>query len=486
MAALEKLMLTESSNAALTVSETEVDETEEVVILRDLLFADPDTGDFIAIDEVTITGLLDLLVGVEFEAMTFRGVTSSPSTDGYRLTLGEVSITDVNPSFANFLTQIFSLETPGDFDFTDSLFDGIEFADVLVEPIGLATEQPNQFRLGVDFLRFANAEGGLAQSFEMAGFDLQQDFQFNFTGEVQNLSPLLPGRVSIGEIAISNYQLQAFIEILLQEVTANSVAVEAVSTLIGSPIDPGHDGFSVTDASVSFAGLGLETSAFSTDITRDVNGVAIGTNTPNATFAVTVDPDFFLGSFVQGVFIDFLGLEAPVFFTESTTQFDPELDVTTFDAFTFGVVDSLGFSTSGEISDLEQQAQQIAGTDMLFLSDLDTAELITASFTLADDGLVEDLTTLLIDNGGEAGAVLASVIIRTAVRGILTVSENPTFDQNTIDETIDSLTLWLDQGGDLSVSVTPIMPISYADWVLQSFTSQDIGWESAHAAPDTQ
>ena len=90
----------------------------------------------------------------------------------------------------------------------------------------------------------------------MAGFDLQQDFQFNFTGEIQSVSPLLPGRVSIGEIAISNYQLQAFIEILLQEVTANSVAVEAVSTLIGSPIDPGHDGFSVTDASVSFAGLG--------------------------------------------------------------------------------------------------------------------------------------------------------------------------------------------------------------------------------------
>ena len=230
-------------------------------------------------------------------------------------------------------------------------------------------------------------------------------------------------------------------------------------------------------------GLALATPAFSTDITRDANGVAVSTSTPNSTFAVTVDPDFFLGSFVQGVFIDFLGLEAPVFFTESMTQFDPVLDVTTFDAFTFGVVDSLGFSTSGEIIGLEQQAQKIAETDMLFLSDLDTAELITASFTLADDGLVEDLTTLLIDNGGTAGATLASVIIRTAVRGILTVSENPTFDQNTIDETIENLSLWLDQGGDLSVSVMPILPISYSDWVLQSFTSDDLGWETMHAAP---
>ena len=134
MAALEKLMLTESSNEALTVSETEIDEEEEFVILRDLLFTNPDTGDFIAIDEITITGLLDLLRGVEFDAMTFRGVTSSPTTDGYRLTLGEVSITDVNPSFANFLTRIFSLETPDGFDFTDSLFEGIEFTDVNVEP----------------------------------------------------------------------------------------------------------------------------------------------------------------------------------------------------------------------------------------------------------------------------------------------------------------------------------------------------------------
>ena len=311
---------------------------------------------------------------------------------------------------------------------------------------------------------------------ELALTDLDAQIELSIDEQTDDTLPLTFNAASI---QVVNYQLGRLFASLGEGFTPNGIATEALLTLFGSPIDRGHDGFSMTDAQMAFAGLGLATPAASTGITRDASGVAIEVVSPRAEYSMTIDSTHPLGEAVNDLLIDTLGLAAPTAFVSSAARFDAQTGTISYDAFEFGVVDSFGINLATSLSGLLEQIAALNGADTLSVDDFDVAELISSSITVTDAGLSAALLDLI---GGDG--VLVRLFLTESFRLLLQTSTLVTFDPDQVDASTTDFSAWLENGGDFELSLSPLEPLSLTDLLTLGVSAEDLGWRTSVESPE--
>ena len=475
--ALESLNLKEDKNSALKVGMEEIDEENKTALLSDIEIEDPNGNYIFTLDELSITGLERTNGNTTLASMNFVGLSLAPRNNGYAYSVSEIELTNPNPSFALYLAAAFIMGDLENFDFSEAAFDGINLSEVSIVPVGSAADEPNKVSFELDALSLTTAVNGVVEVFAVDGLDTQLDLQIIEDTGAGGL--IVPANLSIEAANVDNYRLNDFNEQLTEDFSGNDVVVETITTLIGSPIDLGHDGFSMTNASLSVAGLGLSTTGFSTDVTRDSNGVTVATNTPRAEFAATVNTNEPLGELLDTYILSPLSIETPVFYTQSSTAFDPATDTTTYNDLEIGIVDSFGVGASGQFGGFAEQAETLALEDGFDIDLFNELKVIDGSFSFIDDGLSDALLGLL---GGDG--TLIRFAVRTAVGIALETNSLLRFSQPILTSTLTDLDEWLQSGGKLSVSIDPINPISLADLSMFDISAEEIGWETTVEALD--
>ena len=105
--ALELLGLSESTNTAITIeAQPEPESSDDPISLGGIELDFPDTGVRVSIADILITGLRLEGSGVAFDSMTLSTIALDTGTDGYRYRADSLTISEINPSFANYIAAL--------------------------------------------------------------------------------------------------------------------------------------------------------------------------------------------------------------------------------------------------------------------------------------------------------------------------------------------------------------------------------------------
>ncbi|MAP96444.1 MAG: hypothetical protein CMK07_15975 [Ponticaulis sp.] len=248
-------------------------------------------------------------------------------------------------------------------------------------------------------------------------------------------------------------------------------ANDLLQTMYGNPVDPGFDGFVLTDMLFDMDGLNVSLPSMTYDVSRNKDGVPTRFNMPK--FTLKVDADDAGGDIGAQVATALLsvGFESLEITGEGVSTYDPETDIATGEKSRFAIKDALTLEMTSKVGGLTKLGEVMQEMDseafasgeqdpqamvMDMYSELDFYQL---SFTITDDGVVDKALMFFAAQQGADPEQLRQLAVGT-VQSLPAMASGFGVDPALATELSGAIASFLTDGGALTLSFDPEEPFT--------------------------
>lgn len=172
--------------------------------------------------------------------------------------------------------------------------------------------------------------------------------------------PAIAGTYDLGAFTVSGLNVglfaQQFDAIMSEAQSGEPIDYAALYRNYTSPLEPGMDGFDWTGMKINMSGLKFDTSTISSKITRNEDGVVVGSSSPHFTMTFTADSSSGTLGAMGLMALAMAGYDSNVIqlYGSGDASFDPARDLTRWDSYNIGVSDVFDVKMSGGVIGLKQ------------------------------------------------------------------------------------------------------------------------------------
>lgn len=425
----------------------------------------------ISVGTLSLKGLDMTEAGASFAQLQLSDVSiTAPEGEEGGLTVSNIDISNPSPELAAWVSSLFGQGEPAEFPSMDKVtFDAVSF----------------------DGLSFNMTEDGEAAAFDVGKFSLNsltaeklgafiiEGVDFNFQDDEDQQV-----KIGMGSMSLSGADL-GFVEALQEAVASGADEDEMTAAIMGAvyenPMDPGFDGFALSEFAVDAAGVTFDIPSLESVIQRNGAGDPVRFVTKPYKMTLGADPEGELGKELAGP-LGMMGYETVEVTGESVYDYDPEADIATFEASQnyVSVTDGFSFRTGGKVEGYSAYAKSFANLD--FTADepdmgviqeaVSNLVLHNLEFTLEDDSIVDRAFNLAAAQSGQDPAALRGQA-QMAVGFLPLMAGESGVDPELLTEVSGALSSFLAEPGTLTLKLAPEAPISAASFTDPSQITKD-------------
>ncbi|MEL6829457.1 MAG: hypothetical protein AAFO63_04900 [Pseudomonadota bacterium] len=320
------------------------------------------------------------------------------------------------------------------------------------------------------------------------------DLSFN----VLDTSDDMNADISLGDLTLSNVDAKVLSAIQDNIGDEEALMAAVMDVAYENPMDPGYDAISMSDFNVAVAGADFSMPSMTTFVERNQAGQPVKFVTEEFTMNLKADPEGGEAGSELAQGLSMIGYEEVTINGAGVSEYDPDLDIISFDADSnyFELVDGAKFSFGGKVEGYSQYASDIgtafdfealaaggepdpnAMTDALGAISIHNFEL-----QIADDSLVNRVFNLAATQMGQdpaelktqAGAMLSMAPMMIQGSGV---------DVALVTEATTAVASFLNEPGTLTLKLSPDAPLSIAAMMENpdpaGFTKDALGFSASN------
>ena len=320
------------------------------------------------------------------------------------------------------------------------------------------------------------------------------DVAFNVLDPVEGMD----ADISLGDITLSNIDAK-FLSAVQDNIDDEDAMMSAIMNLAyENPMDPGYDAISISDFNVDIAGADFSLPSLNTFVERNQAGQPVRFVTEDYTMSLNADPEGGEAGAGLAQGLSMIGFENITINGAGVSEYDPDLDIVSFDADAnyFELVDGAKFSFGGKFEGYSEYAAEL-GNSLDFESLADGGEPDPTAMTqafgaitihglemqIADDSLVNRVFNLAATQMGQDPADLkaqSSAMLSMAPMMV----QGSGVDVALVSEAATAISSFLNDPGTLTLKLAPDEPLSIATLMENpdpsAFTKDLLGFSANH------
>jgi|JI9StandDraft_2_1071091.scaffolds.fasta_scaffold12258_2 hypothetical protein len=269
--------------------------------------------------------------------MVLNGVSPVGDMGGATITIGSLGIEGLDEKTGAFIASVFTEAGPAEMPaFEEWAFGKAGVNNIVIKGSVDGETGPTTFDVKVGELSVSDLDDTIMGLVRIAGI----------AGEVNVPTEMMPiaAKFDLGTLDISTLQTDVFTRpfAMVMEGAMDPTATPDYASLYEgytSPLEPGYDGLNWSGMKIDVSGLKLDTTAFQHKLTRNPEGVVIGSEMPLSKIKLTADA---AGGMVGAMGLMVLAMggyqsDSIELYTAGNAAFDPEKDVTRLSGYNLGV-----------------------------------------------------------------------------------------------------------------------------------------------------
>ncbi|MEO0550286.1 MAG: hypothetical protein AAFZ91_10215 [Pseudomonadota bacterium] len=478
--ALAAMSLADSGSGVLSFADSTVDGASAT--FTDLSIAGEDA---VSAGSLVFEGL-DMVDGqASFSKMSLNDITVvAPDGEDGEVTLGNIELINPSPELAAWLAASLQGAT-APFPSADKVvFDSWSMSDLS----GNFAEDGSEGTFGIDSIEIRDMGDLTAKMATISGisvdaFDASDDIDIDF---------------SLGSVTATNIDAR-FVEAVQENTDDPETMLGAIMSLASeNPMDPGYDSFTMTDLTAAAAGATFSMPSLETLVSRNDAGQPVKYTTKP--YIMTLDADADGGeagaALLQG--LSMVGYESLTLKGESVGNYDPDMDIVSFDADSnyMELVDGAKFSFGGKIEGYSAYSKEAmtsfnmadlaAGAEPDPMAMTEAFGLLTVhglELSIDDDSLVNRVLNAVATQSGQDPAELKSQVSMGMAMAPM-MAQGTGVDMGLVTELTTALSGFITEPGELTIKLDPSEPLSFASIMENpdpaAYTKDVLGFTATH------
>ncbi|MEM6627351.1 MAG: hypothetical protein AAGB25_02235 [Pseudomonadota bacterium] len=413
-----------------------------------------------------------------FEKLTFTGLAPViDDEEGVSVSLGTLTLIQPNAETAAFVASLFADGEPGEPPAAENwAFEKLAFEDFSLNAEIDDPDEQGTISINLDEVSVSSLADMIAGKALLEGLT----GEFDIRSDDSDIPFPLKGNFKWDKMSVDGLRGEWLNALIEADGDPEAMANLDMSQYFDSPIEPGYDGMVMEGLSLDVSGATLDMPQSEARVERNNDGVATRVFAPRTKFTIEASPENGgLGSML-GMGLGMMGYDGLELYGESDARFDPETDETRLQTYNLGMTEGFDLSMTGGFQNLMAALSGVSGAepDLSAFQDLTVNDF---AVTLKDESLLNRaLNVAALTQGADSEELRGMAVMGLAFAGPQLTGMG--VDEDVANELLTALSGFIQEPGELSISVNPSEPLRLGDISDPSeLTKETLGFAATHS-----